>query len=291
MVIPFAPGGANDVIGRLVGMKLTEALGQQVIVENRGGAGGSIGADLIAKAPPDGYNLLLGNIANLSVNPTLYRKLPYHPLTDFQPITLIAKIPNILAVHPSLPVRSVKDLIALAKAKPGSLAFGTGGSGSGSHLTAEYFKLLAKVDMVHVPYKGVGPALVDLLAGQTSLVFAAVPGVASYIKAGRLRALGVSSAKRLQVFPEVPTIEQAGVPGFEATLWYGVLAPAGPPAPIVTKLHATLVRALQTSDMRERLAADGSEPVGNTPEEFLAFIKSEIGRWAPVIKASGARVD
>lgn len=156
MVIPFAPGGANDVIGRLVGMKLTAALGQQVIVDNRGGAGGSIGADLIAKAPPDGYNLLLGNIANLSVNPTLYRKLPYHPLTDFQPITLIAKIPNILAVHPSLPVRSVKDLVALAKAKPGSLVFGTGGSGSGSHLTAEYFKLLAKVDMVHVPYKGVG---------------------------------------------------------------------------------------------------------------------------------------
>ena len=291
LVIPFAPGGTNDIIGRLVAMKLGAALGQQVIIDNRGGAGGAIGVELVAKSAPDGYNLVLGNIANLAVNPTLYRSLPYNPVKDLQPVTLIAKVPQILVVHPSLPVKSVRELIALAKAKPGSLAYGSGGNGSGAHLTAELLKLLAKIDLTHVPYKGVSPALVDLLAGQTALVFGGVPGVAPYVTAGRLRALGVTGAKRVRPFPDVPTIEQGGVPGYEATLWYGVLAPAGTPAPIIARLHATLVRALQTADMSERLAADASEPVGNSPEEFLAFIKSEIERWAPVIKASGARVD
>lgn len=291
LVIPFPPGGTNDVVGRVVGTKLAEALGQQVIIDNRGGAGGSIGADLIAKAPADGYGLLLGNTSNLSVNLTLYPKLPYHPVKDFQPVSLIAKVPQILVVHPSLPVRSLKDLIALAKVKPGALTFGSGGTGSGSHLTTEYLKLLAKIDMVHVPYKGVGPALVDLLAGQTQLVFAGVPGAVSYVKTDKLRALGVSGANRVQALPDVPAIAQAGVPGYEATLWYGVLAPAGTPVPIVTKLHGTLVRILQTPDMRERLAALGAEPVWTAPEEFGAFIKSEINRWAPVIKASGARAD
>lgn len=291
LVIPFAPGGTNDIIGRLVAQKLTEALGQQVVVDNRGGAGGSIGVEIVAKAPPDGYNLVLGNIANLAINPTLYRKLAYNPVKDLQPVTLIAKVPQILVVHPALPVKSLKDLIALAKAKPGALTYGSGGNGSGAHLTAELLKMLAKIDLVHIPYKGVGPALVDLLAGQTSMLFGGVPGVAPYIKAGRLRALGVTGPRRVPAVADIPTIAEAGVPGYEATLWYGVLAPPGTPAPIIAKLHATLVRALQTPELKERLAADGSDPVGNTPEEFTAFIKSEIARWAPVIKASGARAD
>jgi tripartite-type tricarboxylate transporter receptor subunit TctC len=291
MVIPFVPGGANDVIGRIVGIKITEAHGQQVVIENRGGAGGSIGVEIVAKSPPDGYTLVLGNIANLAVNPTLYRKLAYNPLTDLQPITLIAKVPSILVVHPSLPAKNVKELIALARAQPGRLAFGTGGSGSGSHLTMELFKLQSKIDLIHIPYKGVGPALIDLLAGQITMSFGAVPGVAPYARSGRLRALGVSSAKRIAAFPEMPTVEQAGLPGFEATLWYGVLAPAGTPMPIVNRLHGTLTRALQSAELKERFVAEGSEPVGSTPQEFHAFIKSEIERWAAVVKASGMKAE
>jgi tripartite-type tricarboxylate transporter receptor subunit TctC len=202
MIIPFVPGGANDVFGRLVGMKITEAHGQQVVIENRGGAGGSIGVELAAKSPPDGYTLVLGNIANLSVNPTLYRKLGYNPLTDLQPITLIAKLPSILVVHPSLPAKNVKELVALARAQPARLTFGTGGGGSGSHLTMELFKLQSKVDLIHVPYKGVGPAMIDLLAGQITMAFGAVPGAGPYVRSGRLRALGVSSAARIAAYPE-----------------------------------------------------------------------------------------
>lgn len=291
MVIPFVPGGANDVIGRIVGLKITEAHGQQVVIENRGGAGGSLGVEIVAKSPPDGYTLVLGNIANLSVNPTLYRKLGYNPLTDLQPITLIAKVPSILAVHPSLPAKNVIELIALARKQPGQLTFGTGGGGSGSHLTMALFQLQTKIDLVHIPYKGVGPALIDLLAGQITMSFGAVPGVLPYAKSGRLRALGVSGATRIAALPELPTIAQAGVPGFEATLWYGVLAPAGTPMPIINRLHATLTRALQSADMKARFAAEGSEPIGSTPQEFQAFIKSEIERWALVVKASGMKAE
>ena len=291
LIIPFVPGGANDVIGRIVGIKITEAHGQQVVIENRGGAGGSLGVELAAKAPPDGYTLVLGNIANLSVNPTLYRKLGYNPLTDLQPITLIAKVPTILAVHPSLPAKNVVALIALARKQPGQLTFGTGGGGSGSHLTMELFKLQTKLDLLHIPYKGVGPALIDLLAGQITMSFGAVPGVLPYARSGRLRALGVSGPARIAALPDLPTIAQAGVPGFESTLWYSVLAPAGTPMPIVMRLHATLTRALQSADMKERFAAEGSEPIGSTPQEFHAFIRSEIERWAVVIKASGMKAE
>lgn len=234
---------------------------------------------------------MIGHIGTLAVNPTLYRKLAYNPVKDLQPITMIAKVANIMVVHPSVPAKSVIDLVALAKAKPGSLIYGSGGSGGVGHLATEYFKLMAKIDMVHVPYKGTGPALVDLLSGQTSLIFAGVPGIAAHARSGSLRALGVSTAKRLAVFPDVPTIEEAGVPGYDATQWYGVLAPAGTPRPIVAKLNRAIVDVLQTPEMRKRLAADGSEPVGNSPEEFLAFIQSEIARWAPVIKAAGIRAD
>lgn len=291
LIIPFAPGGTNDIYGRLIGARLSEALRQQVIIDNRGGAGGSIGADLAAKSPPDGYTLVIGHIGTLAVNPTLYTKLPYDPVRDFQPISLMAKVPNIMVIHPSLPVKSVKELVALAKAKPGSLVYGSGGSGGAGHLATEYFKMMAKINIVHVPYKGTGPALIDLLAGQTQLVFAGVPGIVGHVKAGKLRALGVSTLKRLAVFRNLPTIDEAGVRGYEATQWYGILGPAGTPQLVVAKLNSAMVNALGTAQMRERLAADGSEPLPSTPAEFLDFIKKEIARWAPVIKAAGIRAD
>ena len=291
LVIPFAPGGSNDILGRLIAARLGETLGQQVVPDNRPGAGGSIGAGLAAKAAPDGYTLVIGHIGTLAVNPTLYRKLGYNPVTDFQPISLIAKVPNIMVVHPSLPVKSVKELIALARAKPGALVYGSGGSGGAGHLATEYFKLMAKIELVHVPYKGTGPALIDLLAGQTQLVFAGVPGIVTHVRSGKLRPLGVSTASRLAVFPELPTIAEAGVPGYEATQWYGILAPAGTPRPVVDKLNREIVTGLKSKQLHERLTADGSEPFSSTPEEFASFIKMEIARWAPVIKAAAIRAE
>ena len=291
LIIPFAPGGSNDILGRLIAARLSDTLGQQVVVDNRGGAGGSIGVELASKSPPDGYTIVIGHIGTLAVNPTLYKKLAYDPLRDLQPISLLAKVPNIMVVHPSVPAKSVKELLALARARPGALVYGSGGTGGAGHLATEYFKLMAKVDLVHVPYKGTGPAIIDLLSGQTQLVFAGVPGISAQVRAGRLRPLGVSTTRRLAVFPEVPTIAEAGVPGYEATQWYGVLAPAGTPRPIVTRLNQEIIKALQTPQMKERLAADGAEPFPSTPEEFSAFIKEEIARWAPVIKAADIRVD
>ncbi|MGZ5095692.1 MAG: Bug family tripartite tricarboxylate transporter substrate binding protein [Burkholderiales bacterium] len=291
LVIPFAPGGSNDILGRLVASRLSETVGQQVVPDNRPGAGGSIGAELVARSAPDGYTLLIGHIGTLAVNPTLYRKLAYNPVTDFQPISLIAKVPNIMVVHPSVPARSIRELIALAKAQPGALVYGSGGSGGAGHLATEYFKLMAKINIIHIPYKGTGPAIIDLLAGQTQLVFAGVPGISAQVRANKLRALGVSTSTRLAVFPEVPTIAEAGVPGYEATQWYGLLAPAGTAKAVIDKLNRELVKGLKTKHMQERLAADGSEPFASTPEEFMSFIKEEIVRWAPVIKAADIRAD
>ncbi len=290
-VIPFAPAGANDIIGRMVGMKLGEVLGQQMIMDNRGGAGGSIGVDIVARAPADGYTLLLGNIATLAVNPTLYPKLPYDPVKDLQPISLAARSPQILVVHPSVPAKSVKELIALARSQTGKLVYGSGGNGSGAHLTAEYFKLLTKTDLVHVPYKGLGPAYIDLLSGQVPIVFGGVTGVAPHIRSARVRPLGVTGAQRVSAFPDIPTIAEAGVKGYDVTLWYGVLAPAGTPPAVVTRLHAAMTTALQDPDLRKRLVNDGADPALTKPDEFRAFIKSEIERWAPIIRASGAKPD
>ena len=291
LIIPFAPGGANDILGRLVAQRLTESLGQQVVPDNRPGAGGSIGAELVAKSPPDGYTLVIGHIGTLAVNPTLYPKLGYNPLTDFAAISMIAKVANIMVVHPSVPAKNVKELVALARAKPGALIYGSGGSCGAGHLATEYFKLMTKTNIVHVPYTGTGPAVIDLLAGQTQLVFAGVPGIIAQVRAGKLRALGVSTSTRLPILPDLPTIAEAGVPGYEATQWYGVLAPTGTPRPIVDRLNRELVAGLKTKQMQDRLAADGSEPFSSTPEEFLAFIKVEIARWAPVVKAAAIKAD
>lgn len=291
LIIPFAPGGSNDILGRMIGTKLAETMGQQVVIDNRAGAGGSIGVELAAKSAPDGYTLVIGHIGTLAVNPTLYKKLPYDPIKDLQTISMLAKVANIMVVHPSLPAKSVRELIALAKAKPGMLVYGSGGNGGAGHLATEYFKLMAKIDIEHIPYKGTAPAIIDLLAGQTQLVFGGIPGIGGHIRNGRLRALGVSTSKRLTIFPEVPTVAEVGVPGYEATQWYGVLAPAGTPNWVVARLNREIVHTLQNPQIQQRLADDGSEPLASTPEEFTAFIKSETARWAPVIKAAGIRAD
>lgn len=291
LVVPFTPGGSTDILARLVGQKLGEAFGQQVIIDNRPGAGGNIGVELVAKSLPDGYTLVMGHIGTFGVNPSLYPKLPYDPIKDFQPITLFAKVPNLLAVNPSLPVKSVKDLIALARAKPGALNYGSGGNGSAAHLATEYFKLLSKTDIQHIPYKGTAPAITDLISGQVSMAITGVPPLLPHVKSGRVRAIAVATSKRLPLLPELPTIAETGLPGYEATQWYGVLAPAATPKDIVTRLNAEIVKALQRPEVKERLASEAAEPVGNTPEQFQAFIKAEIARWAPVVKASGARPD
>ena len=289
LIAPFPPGGSTDLLARVIAQKLTEAWGQQVIVENRGGAGGTIGVELAARAAPDGYTLVMGHVGTFGANPTLYPKLPYDAIKDFAPITLLAMVPNGMVVHPALPVRTVRDLLAIARAKPGQVLYGSGGSGSAAHLAMVYFELLAKVKLTHIPYKGTGPAIYDLIAGQTSTMITGMAALMPHIKSGKLRSIAVGTAKRLAVLPEVPTISEAGVPGYEATQWYGILAPAATPRDLVMKLNAEMVKALRLPDVRERLAGDGVAPVGNTPAEFAAHIKAEIARWAPVVKASGAK--
>jgi len=291
LVVPFTPGGSADILGRLVAQQISEATKQQVIVDNRGGAGGTIGVEIASRAAPDGYTLLHGHIGTLAVNPTLYRKLPYDPIKDLQPITLFAKFPNMLAVHPSVPARSVKELIALAKSKPGQLNYGSAGNGSAAHLATEYFKYLAKVDIQHIPYKGTAPAVVDLLSGQLALMITGVPPLQAHVRSGKLRGLAVASVKRIAVFPELPTLDEAGVPGYESSQWHGVLAPAGTPRAIVDAVNGILVKSLQLPEVQKRLAADAAEGIGSTPEQFQAFIKAEIARWAPVIRAAGLKAD
>ena len=284
MIIPFAPGGGNDIIGRLASKELAERLGQQVVVDNRPGAGGSVGTEAAAKATPDGYTLLLGHMGTLALNPTLRPNLAYDPIKDFQPVSLIARTPNILVVNPSLPIKSAKDLIDLAKKSPDALTYGSGGVGSSGHVTAEYFRQQAKINILHVAYKGTGPSLVDLMGGQISMVFAGTAGIAPLVKSGRLRAIGVSTVARLPMFPEVPTIAESGLPGFEVTQWFGVVLPNGVPRGIVNRLHDVLQQSLQSANMRASLSAFEAIPEGSTPEQFRALIKSEISRWAVTLK-------
>jgi tripartite-type tricarboxylate transporter receptor subunit TctC len=289
-VVPFAPGGGNDILGRVVAQKLNEGFGVPVVVDNRGGAGGTIGTDIVSKAPPDGYTVLINNVS-LAVNVTLYSKLPYDTLKDLEPVSLAGRQPNILVVHPTLPVRSVKELLALARAKPGALAFASGGIGSSSHLSAELLKYMTKVDIVHVPYKGMSPALIDLVSGQTQLAMATMASALPHVRSNRMRPLAVSTGRRVAVVPDVPTMMEAGVKDFEYSTWYGILVPAGTPQAAVTRLHAELVKVLATREVGERFAAQGVEPASTTPQEFKAFLHKEVKRWAPVIKAAGMRVD
>jgi tripartite-type tricarboxylate transporter receptor subunit TctC len=290
-IVPFPPGGATDIIARAVAGEISKTLGQQVVIDNRGGAGGNIGTDIVAKAAPDGYTILMGTVGTHGINVSLYSKLPYDAVRDFAPVTLVATVPNVLVVHPSVPVKSVKELIAYAKANPGKLNFASSGNGTSIHLSGELFKTMTGVSMVHIPYKGSAPALADLLGGQADLMFDNLPPSLPHIKSGRLHALAVTTARRSAAMPDLPTMAEAGVPGYESGSWFGVLAPAGTPKDIVNRLNAEIVKALAVPEIRERLQAQGAEPVGNTPEQFAAFIRSEITKWAKVVKDSGAKID
>jgi tripartite-type tricarboxylate transporter receptor subunit TctC len=290
-VVPYPPGGPLDIVARVLGQKLAERWGQAVIVDNRAGAGGNIGVDLVAKAPADGYTIVMGAVATHAINVHLYAKLPFDPIRDFAPVVLITQVPNILVVNPQVAARSVKELIALAKAKPGSLNFGSGSTGSAGHLAGELFKTTAGVDMVHVPYKGAAPAVADLLAGQVQIMFDNLSSALPNVKSGRLRALAVTTAKRSPQVPDLPTIAEAGLPGFDVSTWFGIFAPAATPRPVVAKLNRELVATLGLPEVRERLAQLGAEPAPNTPEEFAAFVRAELAKYGKVVKASGARVD
>ena len=290
-IVPFAPGGMTDILGRVFGQKLSEAWGQQVIVDNRPGAAGGIGSDIAAKSKPDGYTILGGTISSHAINVWLYSKLPYDPVRDFAPITLYVSLPNMLVVHPSLPVRSVRDLIALAKTKPKELTFASAGSGTSQHLSGELFNVMAGVELLHVPYKGSGPGLADLVGGQVMMFFDNITTSLPLAKAGKIRPIAVTTAKRASVMPELPTIAESGLPGFDVSSWQGVFAPAATPKEIVVKLNAEIRRILALPDVRERLTQLGADPAGNTPEQFAAYIKGEIAKWGPIVKASGARVD
>ncbi|MCC6533047.1 MAG: tripartite tricarboxylate transporter substrate binding protein [Burkholderiales bacterium] len=290
-VVPYPPGGPLDIVARLTGQRLSARLGQPVIVDNRPGAGGNIGADMVAKAPPDGYTVVMGAVATHAINPHLYRKLPYDPVRDFAPVTLITQVPNILVVHPALPVKSVNDLIALAKAKPGALNFGSGSTGSAGHLAGELFKVMAKVDMVHVPYKGAAPAVADLLGGQIQLMFDNLASALPNVKAGKLRAVALTTSRRAAQVPDLPTIAESGLPGFDLSTWFGIFAPAKTPGAIVAKLHAELSAILASAEIKAQLANLGAEPATLTPAEFERFVKSELAKYERIVQASGAKVD
>ena len=289
-IVPSASGGGTDIIARAVAHRLSEALGQQFVVENRPGAGQMIGIEIAAKSPADGHTILMA-ASTLAINPIMYKKVPYDPVRDFAPITQAASLPNILVVHPSLPVKSVAELIALAKKEPGRLDYASAGIGTSPQMSVELLKSMTGIDMLHIPYKGTTPGVVDLLAGQVKVMTPNLLTALPHIKAGKLRALGVTSAKRSEALPEVPTIAETGVPGYESVQWYGVLAPVGTAREIVMRLHAEIVRALRHPEVGDRLAADGAEPVGSSPEEFAAFIKSEIDKWARVARAAGIRAE
>jgi tripartite-type tricarboxylate transporter receptor subunit TctC len=289
-IVPFAPGGGNDILGRVMAQKLNEGFGVPVVVDNRGGAGGTIGTDLTAKAPPDGYTMLINNLS-LAVNITLYSKLPYDTLNDLQPVSLVGRQPNILVVHPSLPVKSLKELLALAKAQPGQLAYSSGGVGSSSHLAGELLRLIAKIDVIHVPYKGMGPAMVDLVSGQVQLSMATMASALPHVRSNRMRPIAVSTAQRVAVVPEVPTMKEAGLTEYEHSTWYGILVPARTPGPIVAKLNSELRKIVASADVKQKFDPQGVEPGSSTPDEFRAFLKSEAEKWAKVVRGAGLRAN
>ncbi|MFO1310709.1 MAG: tripartite tricarboxylate transporter substrate binding protein [Burkholderiales bacterium] len=290
LVVPFTPGGSTDILGRAIAAKLQEALGQAVVVENKAGAGGSIGATEVARAAGDGYTLLMGHIGTLAVNPSLYPNLPYDPRKSFVPVALVARVPNVLVVNPAVPAKNVAELVALAKAKPGQLRYASGGNGSAAHLAMEYFKLRAGVDIQHIPYKGTAPAVTDVLGGQVEMTMTGVPAVAAQVKAGKLRALGVSGLGPVAALPGVPPVA-ATIPDFEAIQWYGVVAPAGTPQAVVDRLNAEINRALASPELRVRLEAEGADAANESAASFGALIASEIARWKPVVERANMKPD
>ena len=290
LIVPFAPGGSNDIMARLIGQKFSEAWGQPVVIDNRPGASGIVGTDIVAKAQPDGYTVLMMSLT-LTVNPSLYRKLPYHTEKDLTPVTLVASAPLILVIHPAVPAKSLKEFIAYAKANPGKLNFGSGGTGATPHLAGEMLKAMAGLQMTHVPYKGGGPALADLVSGQIQLMLENIPSTLPFVKQGRLRVLAVSSRGRSALLPDVPAIEEAGLKGYEIVGWNGLFVPAGTPRPAIARIHADTAKALTLPEVKERLASMGAEGVGNTPEQFTAFVRNEIRKWAKVVKEAGLKVE
>ncbi len=291
IIVASVVGGPTDIVGRLVAQMLGEVLGQTVIVENRTGAGLTVGTTYAARARPDGYTLTIASPSSHSIAPGLYPSLPYDPVKDFEPISLLFTSPTALVVHPSIPVKTLKEFIAFARARPGQLNYGSGGNGTTSHLTGELFKTRAGVDIVHVPYKGSGPAATDLVAGQIHAMFQGLHLALPFVRSNRLRVLGVTSPKRSPMAPEVPTLDEAGLPGFSSSTWYGVMAPAATPRPIIDQLNAALLKSLNAPGMRQKVAEQGLTPVGSTPEAFAATLQDEIRTWTKVIRQSGARVD
>ena len=289
-VVPFAPGGGTDIIGRVVAQALNDALGQPVVVDNRGGAGSTLGTEIVAKSPADGYTILFGNIS-LAFNATLYTKLRYDTIRDLAPISLSAVQPNILVIHPGLPAKNLKEFIELARANPGKYNYASAGTGSGTHLAAELLKLQTKIDIVHVPYKGTGPALTDLLGGQINMMVSTFASALPHVKSGRMRALGVTTAKRSPAAPDVRTLIEGGVAGYDYSTWYGLLAPAGTPKPIIDMLNATNRKVLTRDDIKQRLESQGVDPIVNTAAEFTAYVKSETEKWGKVVKATGAKAE
>ena len=291
LVVPFAPGGTSELISRLVAQKLTERLGQQVVVENRPGAAGNIAMEQVARAAPDGYTLILGHIGTLAVNPAMFPKLPYDAIKDFAPVSLIAAVPNIVTVNPAVPAKTLKEFLDLARAKPGSINYGSAGNGSAGHLAMEYLKRIAKADMVHVPYKGTGPMLTDLLAGQTQATFTGSSPLIPHIKSGKLRALAVGSAVRIPSLPEVPTVAESGFAGFETSQWYGIIAPAKTPPAIIQKLSVEIAQVMKQPDVIARLSGDGTVMIGSTPNEFAAYISKEKKRWGEVVHDANIKAE
>jgi tripartite-type tricarboxylate transporter receptor subunit TctC len=291
LVCPFPPGGAVDIASRATAHTLSQVLGQPVTVDNRPGAGGNIGAEITAKSAPDGYTLLMTTSGIMGINPALYSKIPFDSVKDFAPVSMLVSLNNVLVVNPSLPYKSVQEVIAAAKAQPGKLTYASSGNGTSIHLSGELFKSMAGVDMLHIPYKGSAPAVTDLLAGQVNMMFDNIPSSLPHIKAGKLRALAVTGSKRSHLLPDLPTIAEAGVPGYDSYVWFGIVAPAGTPPEIIARLNAALVKTAATAEFRDRLSSQGYDVLSSTPEQMAASIRGEIDKWGKIVKASGAKVD
>ncbi|WPB59438.1 tripartite tricarboxylate transporter substrate binding protein [Xylophilus sp. GOD-11R] len=291
VVVPFPAGGTTDIVARLAGQALSQELGQPVVVDNRPGAGGNIGSQMVARAPADGYTLVMGTVGTHAINPALYKKMPYDHIKDFAPISRVANVPNLLVANPSQPFKTVKEMIAYAKANPDKLTFASSGNGTSIHLAGELFKTLTGVSMQHIPYKGSAPALADLIAGQTNVMFDNLPSSIAFVRGGKLRPIAVTTLQRSPELPDVPTVAESGVPGFDASSWFGLLAPAGTPPAVIKRIDDALLKVMASTDLKKKIMEQGGQPVGETPEQFAAFIRTETTKWAKVVKESGASVD